>query len=372
MIVLFLLLLTVSFSLALDHIGSTIPSESLPSLTEYPGSVYDPYPVTDEDYFPCVIYDKNKFLLTGHSATYYRMWHQAPNGSIAMSISNDGIHWTGLQLTDLPEFGSYHISVVYDPYRFGGGNFTYKAWYWIGYPTYDTSGIQFAESNNGVHWINNQAITQYGSLVVDGITPGFFYHLYGPGTVLYNDNSTSIAGQPLSYPYAMYYDIASEQLGPSTGYEAIALAYSADGLNWTRYDFTPVLIHTGSGLTMQTYSYGWDDSHHFRPSVVRDRTGLWHMFYSGSNINYMDGLVYAHGIGHAVSVEGITWVKDSSINPLLYYKNGVAWRAGRTYAPTVVYMAGSLCEDHDHWKIWFSGGSDGNYGINQGIGYAYI
>jgi hypothetical protein len=63
----------------------------------------------------------------------------------------------------------------------------------------------------------------------------------------------------------------------------------------------------------------------------------------------------------------VTWFKDSS-NPIFYYNNGVSWRAGRTYSPSV--LCGKFGGSHKVCKMWFSGGSDANPGLNQGIGYA--
>ena len=109
----------------------------------------------------------------------------------------------------------------------------------------------------------------------------------------------------------------------------------------------------------------------FRASVVIDNFGMFHLFYAGSNTNITDGLIYAHGIGHAVSRDGVTWSRDWA-NPLFYYNNGQAWRMGRTYAPCVLYESFDGNPNNKEWKMWFSGGSDANAGQNQGIGYATL
>jgi hypothetical protein len=191
--------------------------------------------------------------------------------------------------------------------------------------------------------------------------------------VLYNSTPTSTAGQPLSFPYAMYYDISSEGGGPGSSAESIGLAYSADGILWIRYGQVPVLIPIGSGMSPPSTqgSYVWDASHVFRASVLRDDTGLYHMFFTGSNQNLLDGLVYAHGIGHAVSRDGVTFAEDWE-NPVFYYNNGQSWRAGRTYAPCVLFSTFGLPQNRKTWKMWFSGGSDANAGQNQAIGYATL
>jgi len=91
------------------------------------------------------------------------------------------------------------------------------------------------------------------------------------------------------------------------------------------------------------------------------------MYYSGSNLNFTDGVVYAHGIGHATSRDGVTWSLDAS-NPTFYYNNGVAWRNSRTYTPFV--LLGTFGGGPLVWKMWFSGGSGTSAGVNMGIGYA--
>jgi hypothetical protein len=61
--------------------------------------IYNPYPTTalQEDYFPWVVFDNNAFKTgsTPHGASVkYKMWHSGDNGTIAVSYSNDGVHWT--------------------------------------------------------------------------------------------------------------------------------------------------------------------------------------------------------------------------------------------------------------------------------------
>jgi hypothetical protein len=346
---------------------------------EYGGNpIYNPYPIVlQEDYFPYVIFDANSFNGNG-DAFKYKMWHQGDNGTIAISYSDDGINWTLKGQTSLPVNLSFHACVLYDVNKFGGA-FSYKIWYWTGTPATDMSCMKYAESNDGITWVNLQTLTQDAILkLVDGISPGLFYHNYGSGFLKYNPNPTSVAGQPFTYRYTMFYDIASEGFGAGSNQESTGLAYSDNGLHWFRYNNpnatgydTPVLIPSGGGTTPITgLLFDWDGTHIYRPSLVMDDDGLYHLFYSGSNVNFNNGLVYAHGLGHAVSIDGVTWVEDYSppnANPIFYYNNGKAWRGGRTYTPFVL-----IDESTGEWKMWFTGGSDANAGQNQGIGYATL
>jgi hypothetical protein len=329
--------------------------------TESPADpIYNPFPATalPEDYFPIVLYDGNRF--SGHGDAYfYKMWHQGTDG-IALSYSNDGINWT-LKEDNVIGGSVFHPCVVYDMNGFGGGAYYYKAWYWTGAAGTTISVIQYSQSSDGVTWTPPTPITQDpSSPLVDGIPGGYFYHLYGPGTVLYNPAATSTPGQPFTYPYVMFYDTSSEGFGPDSSVEQIALAYSSDGFTWKRYGSEPVLIPSGA-------IGDWDGTHAFRPSIVRV-TGTYTMLYSGSNDTIDPGtsIPYAHGIGAATSGDGIHWTKSAS-NPVFYYSDGVAWRNSRTYAPSVL-----LSPDGSQLQMWFSGGSGLTAGTSQGIGYATL
>jgi hypothetical protein len=271
------------------------------------------------------------------------------------------------------DLAGQHPAVVFNAGGLAPSAFAYRIWYWTGAPGVgDPTVCRTAYSNDGLNWVNDQPIAQAGGgqELTDGISPGFFYQLWGPGCVVYNSAPTSTSGCPLSYPYAMYYDIAADGFGPGSSVGATGLAYSADGLLWTRYGNYPVLIPKGSGpsppgLTRES-SFGWDDGYIFRASLVSDGT-LFHLFHTGSNLNFnnnVNDVVYAHGIGHAVSRDGVTWSEDWS-NPLFYYNNGQARRNSRTYAPSVVYHAGTR-----KWEMWFSGGTGSVAGTNGAIGYA--
>ena len=335
-------------------------SPSLAAWTESPADpIYNPFPATPlpEDYFPIIVYDGQKF--SGHGDAYfYKMWHQGTNG-IALSYSDDGIHWT-LKSDNVVINGPNpaHPCVVYDENGFGGGSVYYKAWYWKGYPAAgDVSVIQYSESSDGIVWKPSISVTQDASSPLSDGIPGYFYHLYGPGAVLYNPAATSTAGQPYTFPYVMFYDTSNEGGGPGKGIEQIALAYSSDGLAWTRYGSEPIIIPSG-------VSTDWDGAYAYRPSLIRSQSGTYYLLYSGSNdqIDPTTTIPYAHGIGVATSLDGIHWTKSTS-NPVFSYADGSAWRNSRTYAPSVLLSSsGGL-------QMWFSGGTGLTAGMNQGIGY---
>jgi hypothetical protein len=329
------------------------------SWTEFPHDpIYAPYPVSSlpDDYFPSVIFSNKKFDRNGDRVRY-KMWHQGDTG-IALSYSNDGIHWS-LQGIVIFDVYAYHPTVIYDKNGFGGGPYHYKMWYWTGdisfFPPH--LAIKFSQSMDGVTWTTPVATTQGATSFLADITQegSPFYQFYGFGTVLYNASATSMAGEPYTFPYVAFFDSSAAHQGEQTTQEAVGLAYSTDGISWTRFGSQPVLIPSGS-------TSDWDGLYAYRASVIKLK-GIYHMFYSGSNDEIND-FGYAHGIGHATSSDGINWTKDSC-NPIFSTDDpGEAWRSGRTLAPSAVVFA-------NRFGMWFSGGTNsGSDFASAEIGYA--
>ncbi len=348
-------------------LSSVVSASTFTDWTEDPTDpIYNPFPTTalQEDYFPCVVYDENQFNGDG-AVAYYKMWHQGDNGTIALSCSDDGKNWTFIGQTNLPENAAFHPCVVYDKDGFKKNDDHYRIWYWTGVVGKTPDVIQFTESKDGLTWKPPVPIIQSTSHpLVDGITPGYFYHLYGPGFVHYNANAVPKPGKPDTFPYVMFYDTSSEGFGPGISVEQIALAYSTDGKNWARYGSTPVLIPSGGDTD-------WDGTHMYRPSIIF-KDGTYHMFYSGSNDVLPGGVVYAHGLGHATSSNLVTWKIDPS-NPIFYYQQDASWRNGRVYTPFVLPGSCNAINPREHlFKMWFTGGTGTTAGIDQGIGYATI
>lgn len=321
--------------------------------TEYPSDpVYNP----GRAYYPSISYNANKF---NDNSAFYKMWYQSASG-IGLAYSSDGINWTTQTITGLPASAA-HPDVVYDAGGFGGGAYDYKMWFWNSIEVTSISAIQFSQSTDGINWTAPVSISQdAGSPLVTGVSTGYFYQLYGPGDVIYNAGNTNpIAGQPLTYPYVMYFDTATEGFY-GLGIEQLGLAYSQDGLFWTRYGTEPVLLPTGN-------SADWDGEYTYQPSIIQV-DGLWHMYYSGSNGQPIgsDGNTTAHGIGYATSTDGINWVKDPT--PIFYILDGVAWRNNRTYTPEVIFAPFCTSGSSSSFaKMWFTGANSSDV---RAIGYA--
>ncbi|MCL5874972.1 MAG: hypothetical protein M1114_00675 [Candidatus Dependentiae bacterium] len=326
--------------------------------TEYPTDpIYNP----GTAYYPSVVYDANRF---NDNSAFYKMWY-ATSGIIGLAYSEDGINWiTQAAVTGFPNsINGSHPDVLYDPNGFGGGAYNYRMWLWDpSAPLASISAIKFSQSTDGINWTVPVSVTQDpASPLVTGISPGYFYHLYGPGDVSYFPERTNpIPGEPLTYPYVMYFDTSSEG-SPGLSVEQIGLAYSVDGLFWTRYGTEPVLIPSNN-------SADWDGEYIYQPSIIQVN-GIWHMYYSGSNGLPIGsaGNTTAHGIGHATSIDGIHWVKDA--NPIFYILDGVAWRNNRTYTPEVIFapFCTSSSGSSHIAKMWFSGANSSDV---KAIGYA--
>lgn len=328
------------------------------SWVEYPSDpVYTPYPTVTT--YPTVAYDGNQFA--GHGGSYYyKMWHQNANG-ITISYSNDGINWVLGAVTNLVG-NYYHPCVVYDENGFGGGPYYYKLWLWDGTASATPSTVLYTASVDGITWLLPVPATQGDPPIVVGTGPSYFFHCYGPASVMYNPDAASIPGAPYTYPYVMLYNAASEAAFPGLGIygvEQLALAYSDDGIDWIRTgvspDYPPIVVPTNDDAA-------WDGRYTYQATMIVAQDG-YHLFYSGSNDITSVGVPgYANGIGHAYSDDGLTWTKDPD-NPIFRYTDGVAWRTSRSYTPWVLNTISGSCSLN---KMWFTGANSSV----RAVGYA--
>lgn len=354
---------------------STLLASPFTQWEEYPSDpIYTPYAAGSipDDYVPSVLYSATKFDGNG-DPFFYKMWHQGPTG-ISLSYSDDGIHWTLVKevLTDTPI--PFHATVVYDKNGFGRTKNKYKMWYWdqTVYPTPPSLPIKYAESPDGINWSEPvQAMQDTTDFLANVAASGsFFYGFYGFSTVVYNSKAKPNAGDPYSYPYIAYYDSAAAGVSPQTTKEAVALAYSKNGISWVRFGSEPILIGSGN-------SSDWDGLFTSRASVVHIND-TYHMFYSGaSGTNNPDvSFDYIFGIGHASSSDGINWVKDTD-NPIFTLLDpSENWRSGRTLASSVLLKTVTdyaSCQVFPSMQMWFSGGTNNGSSIaTADIGYATI
>jgi hypothetical protein len=311
---------------------------------EYPANpVFDP---TAKAYYPSVVYDANGFSGHGDSAIY-KMWFGSDSG-VGYAYSNDGISWTEGANPVSGLTNAHHPVVKYFSGGFPGKNsgsnpngatMYYRIWYWDTAKLYTVEAIRYAESPDGINWYNDQPLQNGAVPIVTGTWPDWNRGSYGPCDVLYNPTASNSG---TDWTFMMYYD------GTTGGDEAIGLAFSSDGVTWTGYDRNidgradPVLSGSGSG---------WDKNYVSRCTVLKVGNS-YHMWYSGGD-GSMD-----QGIGYATSNDGFTWTKDPN-NPIFHINDGVSWRSGRSYCPSVMEVKGTF-------KMWFAGRAGSNYAI----GYA--
>jgi hypothetical protein len=289
-------------------------------------------------YYPSVLYDANAF--SGHGASYYyKMWYSTGSASgIALTFSNDGKLWTayngGGVLSTLTN--AHHNRVLYDAGGFGGSGVFYKIWYWDQSQLYSINAIRYAESADGVSWVNDQAITQdVSAILIDGSPPDWNAGSYGPIWLFYNSGASDSGSNPWGYSYVMYYDATTGAV------EQVALAYSVDGKSWKLYGVGPVLPDGGPG--------SWDQNYACHGSIVRYQ-GKYLMWYSGGvNAAY-------EGIGYAESNDGLVWTKGAS-NPIQVPGLSGSWNDLRDYTPTVIYDANEFNGHGDlsDFKMYYSG-----------------
>ena len=110
--------------------------------------------------------------------------------------------------------------------------------------------------------------------------------------------------------YRMYYD-GSDDDPEVSGFESIGVAFSEDGIVWTKYDdpetSDPAFVESDPIFTSSGDEDDWDAERALEPNVVQTLDG-WVMFYVS------DRTVLGRrefGIGYALSEDGITWERGN-------------------------------------------------------------
>lgn len=142
----------------------------------------------------------------------------------------------------------------------------------------------------------------------------------------------SVIYDPATKLYRMYYVGLGE---PKNSFRTfrIGMATSPDGIAWTRRP-QPIFALGPPG--------SWDEMWTSHVNVVADPGGGYHMFYFGSAPgDYKEGAELQRGsIGHAYSVDGISWQRNPA-NPILKPRPGQAdeWQVG---GPSAVVEDGRI------------------------------
>jgi len=251
-------------------------------------------------------------------STPYRMWYSTASG-IAYAESYDGLVWVQKgQVTGLKN--ARQGRVLYDPGGFGGGA-PFRIWYRDATLAFLPSAIRYAESENGLNWSNDRAITQDPINPLVTGTPGWSRGTLGPSAVLYNPAATNTGSDPRAYRFVMLYDATDGST------RRLGLAYSVDGLLWAAMS-APVFTPSASGE--------WDGGQVGLASVVLGGDGVYRMWYSGGR-----GSV-GEGIGFATSTDLVHWTRLGGKAPVwVAGRRGApgSWNADGNFAPAVVFNA---------------------------------
>jgi len=243
-----------------------------------------------------------------HENGQFKMWYQGLNGSvwsIGLAYSNDGINWIRepsnpvlTARTDFNEVGVEEPTVL--------KNDLYRMWY----KADNGSVIRYAYSEDGIHW------SRRSEVAINHTAGAWDAKAVANPFVLYKDGQYMMwyAGQATNKPWKL------------------GLAYSTDGINWTKYANNP--------LQMPTLG-------HMGAPHVLFKDGIFHIFYhTGGDI--------PSDIFHATSTDGITWRCVDMCTMLRASPGGFdSWRI---IGPSVIdindnsylFYAGT---DHDIWKI---------------------
>jgi len=248
-----------------------------------------------------------------HEAGKYRMWVSwRPKQSIAITESNDGVHWSPPEIVLPPAPATGWEDDVNRPivvHREDG----YHMWY-----TGQAKGqskIGYAQSSDGVHWAR-----QSTRPVLEPSEPWEGVALMCPHVLWDRAGRT----------WKMWYSGGSQYEPNAIGY-----ATSADGLRWEKYRHNPV-------MTPDPHS-GWE-----KDRVTAAQIIYWKGWYYSFYIGFRD--VDHAQIGLARSKDGITgWVRHAE-NPIVR-PTPDGWDADACYKPFAVYSRGK-------WMLWYNGRHD--------------
>lgn len=250
----------------------------------------------------------------------YRMdFSWRPEKALAVTFSDDGIHWEAPQITLSPRPDSgWEEKLNRNCVIQVDGK--YKMWY-----TGQARGhsfIGFAESDDGIHF--ERACGQ-PVLYCERAWEGF--SVMNP-CVLYENGK-----------YRMWY-AAGETYEPNV----IAYAESADGIHWTKSPINPIFVKDKNN------DYEADRVGGCYIEKTEDMGYV--MFYIG----YRD--IHTANICVAKSPDGITRWERSQYNPLVVPTPG-GWDAAACYKPS------ALWDEENKWMLWYNGriGSDERIGL---------
>ena len=200
----------------------------------------------------------------------YLMWYTGWDPvkglfKIGFAISDDGIHFRRYQDNPVlvPET-EFEYKAVMNPFvMFEDGK--YRMWYAAG-ETYEPNVICYAESEDGIHW------NKYPQNPIFKADPSNEYEQERVGAVqlLKEENG-----------YIMFY-IGYRDIDTA----CVCAARSKDGISgWKRIPENPLVTPTEGT---------WDEHSCYKPTVIRDENGIYHIWYNGRRFGD-EFIGYAYG-----------------------------------------------------------------------------
>lgn len=202
-------------------------------------------------------------------------------------------------------------------------NDTIKMWYG-GVAADMKARICYAYSLDGINW------TKHNSPVLEVGNSGEWDRGWLDTPEIVKDNTG----------YKMYYygDTVQQFSAISS---AIGVAYSTDGINWTKDINNPIFTKGNIG--------DWDGSWIESPAILFDSlTGEYKMWYNG-----VDTSTWKINIGLATSTDGVSWTKYIN-NPVIQTGNWGAYDDMWLGTPAV-------CKTDNYYELWYSATSTNSY-----------
>ena len=253
----------------------------------------------------------------------YRMdFSWRPKRSMAVTFSDDGIHWEYPQITlpNTEESGWEHHVNRNCVLKIDG---KYRMWY-TGQQN-DKSCIGYAESEDGIHF---HRVQTEPIMVAD--RPWEQPSVMNPCVLFENG------------VYKMWY-AAGENYEPNV----LAYAESADGIHWEKYGTDPVFAADPKNIYEQNRVGGCQ--------VIKTPDMGYVMFYIGYETIDKAQICVAH------SPNGITDWEKSPFNPIVT-PTPDQWDADACYKPSILWN-----EEKQQWMLWYNGRKR----YDEYIGYVY-
>jgi hypothetical protein len=300
------------------------------------------------------------FVLKDGPASYKFYYGGDDFASINLATSTNGLNWTIYPDNPIVTDGQYHSDVHYYVDAFTGANLGtnpsasqmhYRMWY-AGLALHGIGSYRYAESVDGIVWVNRMAINQTAPPVW-GPGTGVSYGIADSAAIYYTHYS---ANNGTDWAFTMYVNVQWE-LGLYGGKELVLVAFSSNGYVWHGYDpgsvgyATPVFTGTLTNGDFDRDHIGW-----FK--VLRTADNYWEAYYSGG---VGSTYVAPNGIGRAVSHDGLTWTRTGSI--ITTYDDVPGWCNNSIWMPSVIrqndtlywiYFLGSNIATTDNSWLWWN------------------